>query len=251
VEGSLRPSFLSLPVQLPDALARSRAHSQQFVTPAAALHREHMSNRRARGDGGKQKPIKVVKASKDETDERATARAVLDPAVGHSLTVAYALHRDWKERSCNELREELSAQITAVTDGDLKRPEGLLHVQAVTLDALFGDLTRLAYRNWNDLNVAERLLRLAFKAQSQSRATVETLATIKNPPMVFARQANVTSGPQQINNGVAREIQSAHNKLLEAKDDERLDTGATGKAIGSDSAMATVGAFDGPEDGNR
>jgi len=33
--------------------------------------------------------------------------------------------------------------------------------------------------------------------------TLETLATIKNPPVVFARQANVNNGGQQVNNGAA------------------------------------------------
>jgi hypothetical protein len=39
----------------------------------------------------------------------------------------------------------------------------------------------------------------AFKAQAQCRATFETIALSKNPP-VFARQANIAQGPQQINN---------------------------------------------------
>jgi hypothetical protein len=37
--------------------------------------------------------------------------------------------------------------------------------------------------------------RLALKAQSQCRATIETLAAIKNPPVVVARQANIAQGP--------------------------------------------------------
>ena len=45
-------------------------------------------------------------------------------------------------------------------------------------------------------------MRMALKAQSQCRATLETLATIKNPPAVFARQANIAQGPQQVNNGM-------------------------------------------------
>jgi hypothetical protein len=42
-------------------------------------------------------------------------------------------------------------------------------------------------------------MRMALKAQSQCRQTLETLATIKNPPVVFARQANIAQGPQQVN----------------------------------------------------
>ena len=49
----------------------------------------------------------------------------------------------------------------------------------------------------------DRYMRLALKAQGQCRATLETLATIKNPPVVFARQANIAQGPQQVNNVVS------------------------------------------------
>jgi hypothetical protein len=38
-------------------------------------------------------------------------------------------------------------------------------------------------------------MRLALKAQSQCRATLETLALINNVPVVFARQANVSRNP--------------------------------------------------------
>ena len=40
-------------------------------------------------------------------------------------------------------------------------------------------------------------MRMALKAQNQCRMTLETLATIKNPPVVFAKQANTAQGPQQ------------------------------------------------------
>jgi hypothetical protein len=49
----------------------------------------------------------------------------------------------------------------------------------------------------------EAFMRMALRAQAQCRTTLETLANIKNAPVVFARQANVTTGPQQINNGTA------------------------------------------------
>jgi len=45
-------------------------------------------------------------------------------------------------------------------------------------------------------------MRLALEAQNQCRMTLETLATIKNPPTVFARQANIAHRPQQVNNAM-------------------------------------------------
>ena len=45
-------------------------------------------------------------------------------------------------------------------------------------------------------------LGLALKAQGQCRMTLETLGNIVNPPAVFAKQANFTTGPQQVNNRI-------------------------------------------------
>jgi hypothetical protein len=108
--------------------------------------------------------------------------------------------------------------------------------------------------------IAATLASIALRAQSQCRATWETLATIKNPPMMgYVKQANIAHGPQQVNNATApgsqasraRENPNLQNKLLEEKDGERLDTGATGTAGKADPAMATVGAIDRTKDANR
>jgi hypothetical protein len=92
-------------------------------------------------------------------------------------------------------------------------------------------------------------MRMALKAQNQCRMTLETLATIKNPPAVFARQANIADGPQQVNNGMMPGASLARggknentlNELLEEKPHERLDTGTTGAAVGADARQAAVG----------
>jgi hypothetical protein len=85
---------------------------------------------------------------------------------------------------------------------------------------------------------------------------VPDLAQIKNPPMVFARQANIAQGPQQVNNGMmpagepraGGKNENTPNKLSRGGNNELLpDTGAPGAAVGSDPAMATVGTFDGAE----
>ena len=99
-------------------------------------------------------------------------------------------------------------------------------------------------------------MRMALRAQSQCRATLETLAAIKNPPVLFARQANVTTGPQQINNGVAessraREIEAERTQLLRADHGERMDTGTAGATGRGDPALATVGTLDGAEVARR
>ena len=93
-------------------------------------------------------------------------------------------------------------------------------------------------------------MKLALRAQSQARTTLEALAAIKSPPMVFAKQANIAQGPQQVNNtvslpGVARagNPESGQNELLEAHG-ERLDDRAASSAGAGDQALAAVGWVD-------
>lgn len=68
-------------------------------------------------------------------------------------------------------------------------------------------MARRAALNMNGhLDATDELLRLALKAQAQSRATVEALAEVKNPRSVaFVKQANIAHGHQQVDNpGAAR-----------------------------------------------
>jgi hypothetical protein len=99
--------------------------------------------------------------------------------------------------------EALVSTAHAAHTGDLKKAETMLVAQASTLNAVFCELARRAASNMGEyLNATETYLRLALKAQAQCRATLETLAAIKNPPVVFARQANINNGgQQQVNNG--------------------------------------------------
>src|SRR6188472_2187520 len=99
----------------------------------------------------------------------------------------------------------LQTQSKRAISGDTGRMEEMLVTQAHTLDLIFNNLTRRAVANMQEgyVPVAETYLRLALKAQSQSRASIESLAQIKNPPVIYARQAKFANGPQQVNNGVA------------------------------------------------
>jgi hypothetical protein len=110
------------------------------------------------------------------------------------------------------------------------------------------------------MNATETYLRLALKAQGQCRATLETLAVIKNPqPVAFVRQANIAHGPQQVNNGPfqpeepsrARKTGIKPNKLLEEQNGERLELKTAGTPSEIDSSLEAVGAVQWPEDSSR
>ena len=79
-------------------------------------------------------------------------------------------------------------------------------------------------------------MKLALKAQSQCRTTLDSLASIKNPA-VNLRQTNIAHN-QQVNNG--SEIEKPPSKLLEQSDGERLDFGKAAAAVGSDQELEAV-----------
>ena len=127
--------------------------------------------------------------------------------------------------------------------GDMGRFERVLTHQFLTLDALFNNLAQRSGRQESFKGI-EVLMRLALKAQSQARATAETLALMKNP-MPYIKQANIANGPQQVNNGTpasAGKNQSQPNELLEHQHGNTLDIGAQATASRADPAMATVEA---------
>jgi hypothetical protein len=152
---------------------------------------------------------------------------------------------------------ELSAQSNRANGGNLKRAEELLVNQAHALDAIFNNLARRAAPNAAQyLGACEVYLRLALKAQSQCRSTLETLAAVKNPSSVaFVRQANIAHGHQQVINAPppaassrAREPGTQPNELMEQQRNGRLDRGTARAAASSDLSLETVGAVNRTKD---
>jgi hypothetical protein len=148
----------------------------------------------------------------------------------------------------------LRDQAATVQRGDLSHAEAMLINQASALQALFVRLSEKAMEQSHMPNL-EGFMRMALRAQSQCRATLETLAAVKNPPVVIARQANIAHGPQQVNNGPANpaagntravENEIQQNELLaEVQHGTTVDIRATGPAIGNHPAMEIVGKING------
>ena len=188
------------------------------------------------------------------TRPEVTAAAVLQPLAGEAHNI-------------NALIAELTIQVAEVKAGDMSRPEAMLVSQSHTLDGLFSNLTRKAIAKIDGgyLDAGERFLRLAFKAQSQCRTTIETLAEFKNPrPVAFVRQANISNGPQQVNNGGGPnfetntrtpvrpgEFENPQSKLLEAQRHEWMDTGAAAATSATNPALEAVGTVNRADDRGR
>ncbi len=186
-------------------------------------------------------------------DELIAEVAAMPAMTGASVAIEFD-RSTFGDLSLTEAVALLKEKVSAVQGGDLREAEALLISQAVALNSIFTNLSRKAV-NEQYLNHLDTFMRIALKAQSQCRATLETLAAIKNPPIVYARQANIAQ-QQQVNNGVAAPTRAdayagnsdfRQNELLEVSHGERLDSAPTGATSARDPALAPVGKVHGAE----
>ena len=141
------------------------------------------------------------------------------------------------DMSVSECLSTLVETVDAVHDGSLQHAEALLTGQAVALNAIFASMARRAAMNASEyLDATDRYMRLALKAQAQCRATVDSLASLKRPATVFAQQANIAGGPQQVNNA----INPRQAMVPEESDDERMDARTSRPSGTGDSTLAAV-----------
>ncbi len=151
--------------------------------------------------------------SRDET----RARNALRPAINTAVTLSNLRNLPTDSDEALALVNALSEQANSVNAGDLSRGEAMLTTQAHTLDALFSRLVQMALKA-DHIQHMESYMKLAIKAQNQTRTTWEAISRMKHPPQVnYVGQANIAHGPQQVNNGYQhQDSEIAHNELLSA-----------------------------------
>lgn len=168
----------------------------------------------------------VAKQAEPEADRKQLARALLQPNLNAAaVMVNYGKPLGIKQEDIGVLIELLAEDVKDVWAGDMKRAEAMLFGQAHALQAIFMELARRATAQ-EYLKQWDAYMRMAMKAQNQCRMTLETLATIKNPPVVYARQANINhGGQQQVNNGAvpASGVPPTHAETSEAAPNGLLD----------------------------
>lgn len=191
--------------------------------------------------------FEVVKS--EDTKSQALAKLTTTSSLAAVTLKRYSGAGD--EMDVADLLTEMRKAGDEVVAGDMGRVERMLANQALTLDSIFNDMAQRSGRQ-DSYKGIEVLMRLALKAQAQARSTAEALALLKNPAP-YIRQANMTTGPQQVNNtyagtpshsGIqsgAGNSQSAPNKLLEADHGQRLDIGAQAAAGRANQKLETVG----------
>jgi uncharacterized phage protein gp47/JayE len=195
------------------------------------------------------------KAAPDATaPEKKTLAAheiVMSPLVQNAVGI-HAWSKFAGDADLSELVKDLDKRIEKVHGGDMRSVEAMLYGQAMTLQTIFTSLARQA-TSQEYLKQYQTYLTLALKAQAQSRATLEALAEIKTPrPFAYVKQANISNGPQQVNNGAVPQSAGAHsgaektagpqNELLENQHGHYLDARAPSSAGRADQELETVAA---------
>lgn len=199
-----------------------------------------------------------ISPNEGESQASALARFALSATAANAMTAARFAAGDFGKLDLTESIIAVRQKAEAVKANDLSDIEATLTAQAVALDAMFNELARRATVNMGEyLTATETYLRLALRAQGQCRATLETLAEIKNPrPLAFVKQANIAQGPQQINNGVspaaasrarARSVNQS-NELLESNHGQRLDIGTSSTSGAANRELAPLGEINGATD---
>jgi hypothetical protein len=217
-----------------------------------------------RAQSAKAKALSVTKAKSDQPATgsnvipvhldgkprgRRLAEVATEPAAAAAAVAGWMTQGTFGPTEIGDLVGVLRDSVKAAQEGNLGEYEGMLGAQAYALNAIFLEMTRRAALNLGThLGATEQYMRLALKAQSQARTTIETLAEVKNPrPVAFVRQANIAQN-QQINNGAIEQappapaIESPQTKLLEASNVTRLDTRAQSGAGRSNPPLEAVGS---------
>ena len=197
----------------------------------------------------------------NETLAQTVGRIAPDPAINAgSLMQAYGSHLG-DEVNLMSMIGAIQGTTQRVKAGDLADLEAMLVSQATALQTIFTNLARRAQVQTHQRNL-EAFLGLALKAQAQSRSTITALVDLKYPRQVaFVKQANISNGPQQVNNGSfetstragahGAERRIPEIKELEVGDGQWVDTGAKGATGGADTNLEAVGKSDRAEERRR
>jgi hypothetical protein len=210
-----------------------------------------MTKDKAKKTSKQDKQVLVIKHDKDKSYQRQVTEEQLSPTLLNTVTVQSFVKSIGGGVDLTEAMLVMNEKSDKIIAGDLSELESTLNAQAISLNAIFNTLAERSGANMgnNNLKTVEIYMRLALKAQAQCARTIEVLAAMKNPPIVFAKQANIAHGHQQINNGNqlpshAGKTKNSSNELLSEANHATLDARGTIETSGTNQEMAAVETID-------
>ncbi|MCR9072727.1 MAG: hypothetical protein NXI18_13495 [Alphaproteobacteria bacterium] len=192
-------------------------------------------------DTEKRPPTELQLQTADgESGDAALARAMLEPYVRHGLIAGTFAGRSMASTEDKPRLMEsaafIDAQATAAAGADMSLLSQMLTAQTITLDSIFTELCRCAVLNLSDYpHAADRYTRLALKAQSNCRATMEALAKLHQPREQTVRHVHVGDGGKAI---VAEQFhqhaRGGRNEESAEQSHATASTGSGAKMLGHD-----------------
>jgi hypothetical protein len=189
------------------------------------------------------RPLEIP-AKHGQTGLEASTEFLLKP----SLLAAKVIDSDKRQLSKDFIdlqytQAMLERSIGEVKQGNLGDVEAMLYSQAYALNVLFATLITRANKQ-EYMPSTQTLMSLAFKAQNQSRATLQALIQLKQPSQTtFVKQANIAQGHQQVNNLAEKNITPQNELLEDEHGGSELDTGTASTAKGADTALEALGGI--------
>ena len=105
----------------------------------------------------------------------------------------------WNDVSASEALSVFHDKVGKVKSGEMAPAIAILMAQAISLDAVFTEMVRRAGANMGEHPQAfERYMRMAMKAQANSRTTLETMAKIARGGEQIVRHVHVNAGGQAV-----------------------------------------------------
>lgn len=162
-----------------------------------------MAGKKKPADGLKPDNALHVQQSPDETGAQAVARKLLQPdfrngAVGSAFTEKM-LGDKLELPGISDYALEMQSIGDRAAEGDLAFASRMLATQAVALDSMYAELARRSASNLGKyMDAAERYGRLALRAQTNCRTTLEALARLHQPREQTVRHVHVNEGGQAV-----------------------------------------------------
>ena len=166
------------------------------------------------------------------------AKAMLGPGIRHGhIAAVFAgkmLNGTGESVGMMEAAAVIEQRAAEAMKGDLSFASATLASQAMTCDLMFSEFARRAAEQvGKNIDAADRYAKLAMKAQSNCRTTLEALTKLHQPREQTVRHININAGGQAV---VADQFHQHHQGGLENETRDRA-YGPTAEAIGSSTAL--------------
>ena len=185
-------------------------------------------------------------SSKEQELAIKMSNVIIDSVKGAALSIN-GIYK--QQMDVGVLVENLQKQVDEVLAGDLSRVEGMLIMQAQTLNVLFNRMTSKMMDSEFHSSV-EMYSNVALRAQNQCRQTLAVLSDLKRPQQTTVVQQQNLAINQQVNNPAlpqgSKEKTKSANELLEVAHGS-VDGGTAITPIKADFQLEAVGKVYGGE----